>query len=895
MYPLIFSPNMLFGLGEKILSASSEAAMLRILILVVAPFFAFEFAHADETRVSYDTEVRPIFKALCFQCHGEESRPKGKLDMRLVRLMAEGGRSGPAVVSGDLKESYLWERIKYDEMPEGPKKLTAEQKAIVKKWIEQGAKSDGPEPADPEAARFTRAEINFWAWQPPVQHPDPDASIDSFLLAKLKEKNVAGFSPRADKRTLIRRVTFDLTGLPPTLAEVDAYLKDDSPDAYAKVVDRLLTSQHYGERWARHWLDVAGYAETDGNPVGLDHPRPHAWKYRDYVVRSFNEDKPYDQFVREQLAGDELAPRPLNPSDPKTAELLTATGFLRMAPDPTASKMNDTLADRNQAAADTVRVAASAVLGLTMGCAQCHDHRYDPITHEEYHRFRAVFDPAFDLKNWQQPSERSVDATTLANKKRAKVIQGQADAQAKAIEKRENALAQKIYDEKLAAIPKNDRRAAAAAVEIDEDKQTEAQKALALKYPMLKPVGFIAGFLEEYDKQAFQSFEKEKEAVQKLRDTAPPADRLMIPAEEPDYSGTSRVFHRGDPLQPKQSVTPGEPFVLSQKRSPDIASNDPSLPTTGRRLALAHRLTDGSHPLTARVIVNRVWMHHFGRGIVNTPGDFGLNGELPTHPELLDHLAAGFVADGWSLKTLHRQILLTDAYQQQSKRIPVLDQLDPDNKLLGRMPIRRLEAEAMRDALLSVAGKLNPQVGGPSVPVTEDYLGRAVLGYREVSDFGKPYGELEYPSDADKSRRSLYVTAHRQMPLTMLDTFDLPVMVPNCDIRKSTTVPPQSLMFLNDANVVSHAEDLADRVWDECETTPDRVTRIFELLYAAKPSAEERKLCVKFVKRQEEHFRTHGDKDWLAQVKKYPASADSRALASLCQTLLASNRFLYVD
>ena len=550
-------------------------------------------ARAADAPLVFERDVRPILKAACFQCHGEEEKPKGKLDLRLVRLMSAGGKHGPAIVPGKPDESPLWERVEADEMPEGPKKLTAAQKSTLKRWIEEGAKTAGPEPADIEAARYTADELAFWAWQP--VRPLPARSVDDYLLAKLREKGATGFSPEADRRTLIRRVTFDLTGLPPTPTEVSAFLADESPGAFAAVVERLLASPHYGERWGRHWLDVAGYAETDGNPTGLDHPRPHAWKYRDYVVRSFNADKPFDQFLREQLAGDELAPRPVRPSDPRTAELLAATGFLRMAPDVTQS--SDALSDRNQATADAVKVVASAVLGLTVGCAQCHDHRYDPVTQLDYHRFRAVFDPAFDLAAWRKPQERAADATTALAKWRAAAVEARALLADVGILARETKTAEAVFARELGKVPEADREAWRKLAETPTDKRTPADKKLATKFPNARSVEFVRAHLEEYEKPAFLKFEDEKKAVAKLRAAKPPADLLMVPGERPGYAGVSKLFFRGDPESPLKPVAPGEVFVLARARgSADIPAKDPALDTTGRRLALARRLTDGTHP-----------------------------------------------------------------------------------------------------------------------------------------------------------------------------------------------------------------------------------------------------------------------------------------------------------
>jgi Protein of unknown function (DUF1553)/Protein of unknown function (DUF1549)/Planctomycete cytochrome C len=871
--------------------------ILRYALLVTAVMTA-SAARGAENPTSFEKDVRPIFKAMCFQCHGEEEKPKGKLDLRLVRLMIAGGTSGPSVVPGKSDESVLWERIESDEMPEGPKKLSAAQKAIIKSWIEQGAKTLRDEPKDVANARYTEEELSHWAWQPVKTVPVPQGTsghpIDAFLTAKLAEKGIRGFSAEADKRTLIRRLTFDLHGLPPTPEQVDAFLKDSSDDAYGKLITRLLVSPRYGERWARYWLDVAGYAETDGNIDGLDRPRPHAWKYRDYVIRSINDDKPYSTFLKEQLAGDEMVKRPIDPTDPATMERFTASGFLRMAPDLTEA--SELLTDRNQAAADVVKVATSAALGLTVGCAQCHDHRYDPISHEDYHRLRAIFDPAFDLKAWKKPSLRTVDVTSAEKRANSAKVESAAKIMDDEIRKRMEALAKTILSKELAKVPEADRGALVLANETTEAKRTQVQTELLAKYPSVRTISLIADSLEVYDNAAWAKFEAEKKLVTKFRDMKPAADVLMVPTASIDRTTESRLLFRGDPEQPKQVVTPAELFVLARLlKSRDIPMSDGGGVSSGRRLAYANLLTDGTHPLTARVAVNRAWMHHFGKGLVNTPGDFGLNGERPSHPELLDFLAARFVADGWSMKKLHTLIVTSAAYRQRSIRSPELDKLDPDNRLLGRMSVRRLEAEAVRDSLLAVSGKLNGQHYGPSVPVTEDMVGRGVIGIRELSNFGKPYGPFEKVAAGQENRRSIYISANRSIPLSMLETFDLPVMSPNCDARKCSTVPPQSLMFLNDTTMVQHANDLTERLWKEGTTPEARVKRVFALLYAVEPTTAESKLCTDFLSSQSGYFRTHGDKVWLETVKKWDHAPETRAMEALVQTLLSANRFLYVD
>ena len=465
-----------------------------------------------ERGLAYETDVRPIFKQQCFHCHGEEDVLPGGLDVRLVRLLKVGGDSGAAIVPGDADTSLLWQRIAADEMPNGPKKLTDSQKLTIRRWIDEGARTARPEPTDVADARFSYEELSHWAYQPvyrpviPRPHGyDPRTGIDGFVGARLADHGLS-FSSVADRRTLIRRVTFDLLGLPPTLADIERFVADEAPDAYEQLVDRLLNSPHFGVRWARHWLDVAGYAETNGGPGG-DSPREYAWRYRDYVIDAFNNNKSIDQFYLEQLAGDELIDGPLDIQNPRHLEWLTATGFLRMAPDPTQE--NNSIADRNMAVADAMQIISSAMLGLTVGCAQCHDHKYDPIAIDDYYRFRAVFDPAFPLESWQVPNERLVDLTTEESKTEADRIEAECVQMEQALSERRNAHAARIYEQKLADVPVADQTATRSAIETAEGERTEEQKELLDQYPMVKTVSFIAGFLVEYDNATYREFEKE--------------------------------------------------------------------------------------------------------------------------------------------------------------------------------------------------------------------------------------------------------------------------------------------------------------------------------------------------------------------------------------------------
>ena len=855
--------------------------------------FSIGLVVADSARpaepleeLTFEEHVRPIFKAHCFQCHGEEPELSGELDVRLVRLLRAGGESGPVVVSGKPNASLLWQYIDGDAMPKGSKKLAAEQKDIIRRWLEQGARTARPEPNNVMDARFTHEELSHWAWQPVTERAIPDTDgydvrtpIDAFVARRLAESQLR-FSPRSDKRTLIRRVSFSLLGLPPTPKDVEEFIADESPESWEMLVRKLLDSPQFGVRWGRHWLDVAGYSETNGDP-NKDTQRPHAWRYRDYVIGAFNSNKPIDQFYVEQLAGDELIEGDVDIHNPRHLELLTATGFLRMAPDTTQS--SNGIADRNMAVAESLKVISSSMLGLTVGCAQCHDHKYDPIGTDDYYRFRAVFDPVFPLNHWQQPDARLVDFTTREMRTESERIEAKCKSLQEDLNKRKKAHATTIFEQKIADVPEADRIATREAIETAQGRQTNEQKKLLDLYPMVKTIDFIAGFLVEYDIAFHRECEKEAAKISELRATRPPGQLVMATQEQPNVVPVSTIFHRGNPQSPGAEVKPAEVMVLHRGRDIQLPVNDEEHPGTGRRLAWARQLTDGTHPLAARVFVNRVWMHHFGRGLVATPGDFGLSGERPTHPELLDWLANDFVRNGWDHKRLHRMILLSRTWQQQSTRSPHLDQLDPENSLLGRMSLRRLEAEEIRDAVLSVVGRLDPRLGGPSLPVTEDSEGKVVIGQPQKRDNIK--------TDKDLARRSVYIQVHRKLPLNVLATFDQPEMTPNCDLRRATTVATQSLYFLNDAELITRSEDLARLLVDQRKDDQSRLTELFIRLFAEPPSDRELDYCVQFLSNQIRQFETLPS----GQDQAKPPDPTLRSLATLCQTLFGSNRFLYVD
>ncbi|AMV30985.1 Planctomycete cytochrome C [Pirellula sp. SH-Sr6A] len=856
----------------------------------------------------FEKQVRPILKAHCFLCHGEEAEKGGELDLRLVRLMQQGGESGPAIDVSNPAESLLLQRILADEMPPGPKKLTTNEKELIREWLQGGAKTRRPEPENPKDVRFTDEELSHWAFQP-IRRPESMApasgdeasaqrivaqGIDQWV-SRTAEANGFQLAPPADRHVLLRRLSFNLTGLPPTREELQSFLADESDEAYAKVVDRLLASPNYGVRWGRHWLDVAGYAESDGQILG-DRARPHAWRYRDYVVDALNRDLPYSQFLREQIAGDQMVEGTIDPNNDEHARLMAATGFLQMAPD--LSETENTILNRNQTVADTIQTVTSSVLGLTVACAQCHDHRYDPISIADYYKLRAIFDPALPLHQWKAPTQRLIDLTNDATKSERAKIEEQAVALQEDINARRRAHCQTIQDREINAAPEEVRETLRTAVQTAAKDQTPEQKALLESYPKVRTVDWIVGQLVEYDGPSHRKFQEEEKKVQEIRDSKPLA-RLVMSAQDRDKSVKSHVFFRGNPESPQQEVEPSELEVLLQNRPADASR---TISGEKRRLAYAEMLTDGNHPLVARVIVNRVWMHHFGAGLVRSPGDFGLNGQPPTHPELLDYLAYEFMAHGWSLKWLHRQIVHSQTFRQASAHpqdapggvAPARDSWhdDPENRFLARMSLRRLDAEAVRDAVLAVSGQLNPELGGPSIPVAEDDEGKAVIGSRILRD--GLFAGIKDPGENGK-RRSIYLSSQRSMQLSLLQTFDFPEMKPNCQQRTVSTVTPQALLLMNDAWVVQAAEQMSERIWSEGGAPEARAQTAFELALGVAPKPTELAGCLEFVLHQSDLFRKDTDEKWQKKIAEQPDAPDRRGLASLCQMLIASNRFLYLE
>jgi hypothetical protein len=724
-------------------------------------------------------------------------------------------------------------------MPPKGQRLTPEQIGILRAWIDQGLRWDDtllpPETGLPAhwafrsvtAVAVPRLSGNRWRRNP----------IDAFLAVRHQSRGVVP-APEAPRRTLIRRLCLDLLGLPPSPEEIDAFVSDPSPDAWERLVDRLLSNPHYGERWGRHWLDLARWAESEG--YESNHPRLHAWRFRDYVVRAFNDDKPYDRFLKEQIAGDEL--------EPCSDENLIATGFLAAAR--LSSNEEDKPRQRNDILVDVVNATAGAVLGLTLNCAQCHNHKFDPFTARDYYRFQGFFvqgQPANlairDPELWKayeaarppdyETTRKQLDA--ILEEARARLI---ADAR------------KKLAPEMLAAL------------ETPADKRTPEMERLAreadLKFQFTP--NRIEKNVRDEDRKRYDELKKKLEAMEKKMPERPQTFGFYSPATSPNRVDVlpMKGFYPL-PYVPEE-LKQAKPYLLAggdvHRRGAELDVGWPAVfgPTSPERVAqrprsaLAEWLTDRRNPLTARVWVNRLWQYHFGRGLVATSSDFGTRGTPPTHPELLDWLAGELMANHWSTKHLHRLILHSAAYRMDAQESAANSRIDPDNTLWWRWQPRRLEAEVIRDSLLAVSGELDRSAGGPGVPATE----------------------------ADSTRRSLYLFQKRDVPPPLQALFDGPSAVAeSCPRRYVSTVPLQSLYLLNNEFAYNRARAFARRVAAQAgEDRGKQVEMAFRLALGRLPDSVERSAAEAFLGR--------------------PGEGEPR-LAHFCQALMNLNEFLYLE
>ena len=772
--------------------------MSRILAMLVVAVAGWTLAISDhsargdeakvdpEQRAFFEEKVRPLLESHCFNCHGPTKQKAGlRVDSRTA--MMRGGESGPILEPGDPGSSRLIEVIRYSGDVQMPprRKLDEAEIAVLTRWVKQGAEwpestEPTPEPTPTPIRVITAEDRAFWSFQPIHDAPPPAvadgswprSSLDRFILAALEAKGLHPVGP-AGRRTLIRRATFDLTGLPPTPEEVDAFLADESSDAFERVVDRLLGSPHYGERWGRHWLDIARYGEDQAHTFEA-RLYPYGYRYRDWVISALNADMPYDQFVVAQIAGDLI-------DTSAGADALPATGLFALGPVYYGGAVLDEYDDR-------VDTLSRGFLGLTVACARCHDHKFDPISQQDYYALSGVFASTSYKEYPQAPAE---------------VVQRYDEAQSK-------------VDKKSVELKRKRRAAMDAKSDADKSETKAAVKAIQAE-------------------------------LEQLKKDLPPKYPFVHGLTEGKTIANMKVHLRGNPATLGGEAPRRFLAVLSKEAGPA-----PFAQGSGR-LELARAIASPDNPLTARVLVNRVWERHFGRGLVATPSNFGRLGDRPSHPELLDHLASRFIASGWSIKALHRAIMLTATYQLDSAGDARCTAVDPENTLLWRANRRRLEVEAWRDAMLAVSGELDGTVGGPSADL----------------------------STAENRRRTLYGAVSRHNLDGLLRLFDFPDPNITSDKRTVTTVPLQQLFVLNSPFMELQAKALAGRLTaDPSESDSGRITRAFQVLFSRPPRAAEMELAL----------------DFLADERHVSDSPAARARWQLyAQALLGTNEFTFVD
>lgn len=801
----------------------------------------------------FDSQVWPILKTSCVPCHAG-SEASGGLDLTNREALLKGGESGPAVSLQDPEKSLLMRAVHYDGRQMPPQgKLPQAQIAVLSRWVRLGAPwsaqakpvevHHGPPQVNDEARRF-------WAFRAPARPTVPKVAnkawsqnpIDAFIFAKL-QKNSLTPAAAADRATLLRRATFDVTGLPPTPQEVQNFVADKSPNAWAKVVDRLLASPHYGEQWGRHWLDLVRYAET--NSYERDGDKPFVWRYRDYVIRSFNDDKPYDRFIREQLAGDELAN--------STPETLIATGYYRLGlwddepSDPEQARFDDL--------DDIVSTTGQTFLGLTVGCARCHDHKIDPFPTRDYYALVAFFRNVnrYGVRSYESVVESSLrPISSPAEQTRYK-------AESEVYNGKLNDLRDKMKP--LEEIVRADLKGG------EKDDWRYEQNRLPL---VKKRAGSVLT-----DAQVAE-YTKLSEARAELRARPPKGlEMALCVTEEGGKVPQTFVLTRGSVHAPAEEVAPGYPSVLTQPGA-TLAKFSEAAPTagttSGRRKVLANWIASPKNPLTARVMANRVWQFHFGRGIVRSTSNFGYMGTAPTHPELLDYLATELVRNNWKLKPLHRQILLSRTYQMSSKANGRALAKDPENDMFWRFDMRRLTAEEMRDSVLAVTGGVNPKMFGPSILVT---LPQEVLAGQSVP--GQGWGQS--PPD-EQRRRSVYIKVKRSLSVPVLAAFDAADTDATCPVRFATTQPTQALGMLNGAWAREQAQTMAQSIQREVGSDPSKqVKLVLWRVFQRPPTQAEVARGVKF----------------MATAQREEKQTSEQALATFCLLSLNLNEFAYLD
>jgi mono/diheme cytochrome c family protein len=778
--------------------------------------------------IDFATQVKPLLARRCFACHGPQTGEGGLHLDGPETALAELDSGAHAIVPGDIENSELINRVtstdEFMRMPPEGKPLTDDEIDTLKQWIREGAKWK-----------------MHWAFVPPQRRQAPAVKnstwvknpIDEFILARLEEEGLAP-APAADKRTLARRAYFNVIGLPPTNKQLEDFLKDASPDAWERLADELLSSPHYGEHWARHWLDLVRYAET--NSFERDGRKPNAWKYRDYVIRSLNNDKPYDQFVKEQLAGDEL--------DEVTEDSITATGYYRLG------IWDDEPADPVQALADEkddlVSTTGQVFLGLTLGCARCHDHKIDPIPQRDYFGMVSFF---ADVTSYGQRGDENTNSQWTIESEEARKQRRKFDEQIARIEREKHSM-EEVGVKRMSAV---------------DQRRSETPERQALLDEKLEK------YLNSSEWQLYQETRDRIAGIRQQRDELPAAEAVLGLARCEPRPEPTRLAVRGNPHVLDEEVEPHFPQLFGAEM-PEVPEAAEDARSAGRRRVLAEWVASPDNMLTARVIVNRVWQHHFGRGLVRSANNFGELGDPPTHPELLDWLAMWLIDHKWQLKSLHKLIMTSNTYLMSSQGNPDAMAIDPTNDLFWRYDLRRLSAEELRDAVLVTTGKLNSSLYGPSF---FPEMSAEVLATQ--SRPGDGWGDS---SAEERSRRSLYIHVKRSLLLPLLTAFDFPDVDASCEARFITTQPQQSLSMLNGQFLNDQASYLASRVRGTVrDDERKQVSQAIE--YALSRVATEHEVAegLSLMKRlQGEHSQSR-----------------EAALRFWCLTVLNLNEFVYLD
>ena len=813
------------------------SALLMAFIVLSATCLPAAEPQPDQKQIHFfESKIRPLFIKHCYDCHGPDEQESG-LRIDTFKGIVKGGKAGSLVVPGKPEQSLLVTAVKYQtpdlQMPPD-EKLSKQEIEDLTNWVKMGAPYPNADlsllrAANEKGKIDLEKEREFWSFQPVKKPALPEVKqsewvknpIDQLILYKLEQAGLTPAKP-ADKRTLIRRTTFDLTGLPPTPQEIDDFLNDSSPQAFEKVVDRLLASPHYGEHWARHWLDVARYADSNGldENVALG----NAWKYRDYVVNALNKDKPYDLFLKEQLAGDLLEPAK---DVAERNERLIATGFLLLGPKVLAevdkTKMEMDIID------EQINTIGVSLMGLTLGCARCHDHKFDPISANDYYGLAGILKSTKIMESYKTIGRWNENS--LATEADLKV---QAEWDQKI----------KVEEDQIAALVKSE----------NERLQTEGGKEFKLP---AKPE-------PSYSKEAQAQLKTLRDQVASLKKERPEVPTAMGAAEREIIDVPIHI--RGSHLTLGETVPRHVPVVLSQQPQKPFSSEQSG------RLKLAEWLVNPDHPLTSRVIANRIWRWHFGKGIVSTPDNFGKLGAKPSNQPLLDWMAASLMEQGWSLKQLHRTILLSNTWQMSSEWNEKAAAVDPDNRLMWRADVRRLDAESIRDSILAVSEGLDMQLGGSLLSVKN----REFVFNHESKD-GVTY---------DFNRRSIYLPVIRNHLFGMFMLFDYAdASVLNGD-RSSTTVAPQALFLLNSHLVEDASQRMADTILNQTALSPEqKLQQLILKAYGRSPSKMEINRLLQFLDEMERDLQSE-EPDSVKRI--------NRAWQVFCQSIFASSEFIYL-